>query len=74
LSRGTLVLHHPFEPSVLRRQIVEHEYAAVIVPGSLAVRMAQAGMFRDSVVAKVIAVWRTPERLPLAPPGRAPCC
>jgi hypothetical protein len=47
----------------LRRQIVEHECAAVIVPGSLAARMAQAGMFRDSVVAKVIAVWRTPERL-----------
>jgi hypothetical protein len=63
LSRGKLVLHHPFEPSVLRRQIVEQECAAVIVPGSLAVRMAQAGMFRDSVVAKVMAVWRTPERL-----------
>jgi hypothetical protein len=63
LSRGTLVLHHPFDPAILRRQIVEHECAAAIVPGSLAVRMAQAGMFRDSKVGKVMAVWRTPQRL-----------
>jgi hypothetical protein len=63
LSRGTLVLHHPFEPAIMRRQIVEHECAGVIVPGGLATRMAQAGMFRNSAVDRVMAVWRTPERL-----------
>jgi hypothetical protein len=57
------VLHHPFDPAILRRQIVAHDCAAAIVPGSLAVRMAQAGMFRDTTVGKVMAVWRTPERL-----------
>jgi hypothetical protein len=60
------VLHHPFDPAVLRRQIVAHECAAVIVPGSLAARLAQSGMFRDSAVGKVMAVWRTPERLTVA--------
>jgi hypothetical protein len=63
LSRGTLVLHHPFEPAIMRRQIVEHKCAGAIVPGGLATRMAQAGMFRDSAVDRVMAVWRTPERL-----------
>jgi hypothetical protein len=72
LSRGTLVLHHPFEPAILRRQIVEHECAAVIVPGGLATRMAQAGMFRDSAVDRVMAVWRTPERLAAAAAWSSP--
>jgi len=68
LSRGTLVLHHPFDAAILRRQIVEHECAAVIVPGSLAVRMAKSGMFRNSKVGGVIAVWRTPERFAAGDP------
>jgi hypothetical protein len=78
LSRGTLVLHHPFDPAILRRQILDHECGAVIVPGSLAVRFAQAGMFRGGavgkVVGKVVAVWRTPERLAACPiwPSPAP--
>ena len=68
LSRGTLVLHHPFDAAILRRQIVEHECAAVIVPGSLAVRMAKSGLFRHSKVGGVIAVWRTPERFAAGDP------
>jgi hypothetical protein len=63
LSRGTLVLHHPFDPAVMRRQILDHRCDVVIVPGTLAVRCAEAGMFRDSAVGKVVAVWRAPERL-----------
>jgi AMP-binding enzyme len=72
LSRGTLVLHHPFEPAILRRQILDHECGAVIVPGSLAVRCAQAGMFRGSAVDKVMAVWRAPERLAACPTWPSP--
>jgi len=67
LARGTLVLHHPFDPAVMRSQIVDHQCSAVILPGSLAVRCAEAGMFRDSAVSKVMAVWRAPERLATCP-------
>ena len=67
LARGTLVLHHPFDPAVMRRQIVDHQCDVVILPGGLAVRCAEAGMFRDSAVSKVVAVWRAPERLATCP-------
>ena len=67
LARGTLVLHHPFDPAVMRRQILDHQCGAVILPGSLAARCAEAGMFRDSAVSKVMAVWRAPERLATCP-------
>jgi AMP-binding enzyme len=67
LTRGTLVLHHPFDAAVMRHQILDHGCGVVIVPGALAVRCAEAGMFRDSGVAKVMAVWRAPERLATCP-------
>ncbi len=63
LSRGTLALHHPFDPAVMRHQILDHRCGVAILPGNLAVRCAEAGMFRDSAVEKVVAVWRAPERL-----------
>jgi non-ribosomal peptide synthetase component E (peptide arylation enzyme) len=66
LSRGTLVLHQPFDAAVMRRQLIEHRCAAAVVPGSLAARMAQSGMFGDSTLGSVIAIWRTPERLSAA--------
>jgi len=67
LARGTLVLHHAFDPAVMRRQILDHKCGVVVLPGSLAVRCAEAGMFRDSAVNKVMAVWRAPERLATCP-------
>jgi len=68
LTRGTLVLHHPFDPAVMRHQILDHQCGVVVLPGSLAVRCAEAGMFRGSAVGKVMAVWRAPERLATCPP------
>lgn len=67
LMRGTLVLHHPFDPTVMRRQIRDHKCGVVILPGALAVRCAAAGMFADSAVNNVVAVWRAPERLATCP-------
>ncbi len=67
LTRGPLVLHHPFDPAVMRHQILDHGCGAVVLPGSLAVRCAEAGMFHDSAVTKVMAVWRAPERLATCP-------
>jgi len=67
LTRGTLVLHHPFDPAIMRRQILDHGCSAVIVPASLAVRCAEAGMFRGSAVGTLAAVWRAPERMATCP-------
>jgi hypothetical protein len=72
LSRGTLVLHHPFAPDIMRRQIIDHRCGVVVLPGAVAARCAEAGMFRDSAVERVVAVWRAPERLAACPPWPIP--
>jgi AMP-binding enzyme len=63
LSHATLALHHPFDPPALRQQIIDLGCDTAILPGSLAARAAEAGMFADSAVRRVIAMWRNPERL-----------
>lgn len=74
LSRGTLALHHPFDPATMRQQILDHRCRAAVVPGGLAARFAEAGMFRGSAIEKVVATWRSPERLATCPvwPSSAP--
>jgi non-ribosomal peptide synthetase component E (peptide arylation enzyme) len=64
LTPGTLVLHHPFDPAALDRQLRDRKCEAVVVPGSLAARCAKAGMADTSVV---VAVWRAPERMATCP-------
>ena len=66
LSHATLALHHPFDPLGMRQQILDLGCHTAIVPGSLAVRAAEAGMFADSDMRQVIALWRNPERLAAA--------
>jgi hypothetical protein len=63
LSHATLALDHPFDPLAMRRQVIDFACTAAILPGSLAARAAQAGMFAGSAVRHVVAVWRNPERL-----------
>jgi AMP-binding enzyme len=63
LSHGTLALHHPFDPVVMRQQVIDLGCDTVVLPGSLAARAAEAGMFAGSTVRRVIAMWRNPERL-----------
>jgi hypothetical protein len=67
LSRATLALHHPFDPLAMRQQILDLGCHTAIVPGSLAVRAAEASMFADSEVRQVVALWRNPERLAACP-------
>jgi hypothetical protein len=67
LSHATLALHHPFDPFALRRQFLDLGCDTVIVPGSLAARAAEIGMFADTAVRRVIAMWRNPERLAACP-------
>jgi AMP-binding enzyme len=68
LSHATLALHHPFDPLAMRQQILDLGCHTAIVPGSLAVRAAEAGMFADSEIHQVIALWRNPERLAASAP------
>jgi len=68
LCGGTLLLHHPFDPAVLVGQWRGTERCgALILPGPLAFRLADAGVFADTGPACVVATWRAPERLSGSP-------
>ena len=63
LCGGTLLLHHAFDAGVLARQRSEDRCDALVLPGPVAFRLAEAGAFAGDIPACVIAVWRSPERL-----------
>jgi acyl-CoA synthetase (AMP-forming)/AMP-acid ligase II len=65
LSAGTLSLHHPFDADILLQQRRDDGCTSLILPGPVALRLAEAGAFaRDGDAGgTVIAAWRAPERL-----------
>jgi hypothetical protein len=64
LVGGTLALHHPFDHVAFAQQCKAEQCQAIVVPGSLALRLAEAGVFSRRDGAKtVIAAWRAPEQL-----------
>jgi AMP-binding enzyme len=63
LSSGTLSLHYPFDAATLGRQIRSDGCTTLILPGAVALRFAEAGVFSEGTVATVIGGWRAPERL-----------
>jgi hypothetical protein len=64
LSGGTLLLHHPFDADILAAQLREHERCgALILPGPVALRLAETDAFTPEHPGCVIATWRSPERL-----------
>jgi hypothetical protein len=68
LCGGTLLLHHPFDPAVLVGQWRGTERCgALVLPGALAFRLAEGGVFSDNGPACVVATWRSPERLSTSP-------
>ncbi len=69
LSAGTLVLHHPFDPDLLAQQRRDRRCATLVMPGPVALRLADAGAFAGGV-GSVIAAWRSPERLATSPAWR----
>ena len=72
LSGGTLALHHPFDGDVLERQINEQACDTLVAPAPLALRLAESGMpVGDAALRTVIGLWRTPEQVARAFPGRA---
>lgn len=69
LTGGRLSLHQPFDPETLAVQLGK-DCTAAILPGPVAARLAEAGMFAAGDVATVMGLWRSPERLGAAAPWR----
>ncbi len=63
IGGGILSLHHPFDPGVLVHQRREDRCGAVVLPGALALSLAETGAFAVDSPAGVIAAWRSLERL-----------
>jgi hypothetical protein len=63
LCGGTLVLHHPFNVAIFSRQRRQERCSILVLPGPLALRLADADAFALDGPACVIAAWRAPERL-----------
>jgi hypothetical protein len=70
LSGGTLVLHHPFDADALEGQLRDERPATLVVPGQVAFRLAEGGIFRRNAPSSVIAAWCSPERLAMSPVWR----
>ena len=72
LSAGTLSLHHPFDDEILVQQRRGDGCTTLILPGPVALRVAEAGAFgRDGDAGgNVIAAWRAPERIATSPVWR----
>jgi len=63
LLGGTLTLHHPFDTEVVAEQLQAGRFDTIIVPGPLAVPLAESGHLAAEGLSSVIGVWRAPERL-----------
>ena len=72
LSAGTLVLHQPFDAEILARQRREDRCRTLILPGPVAVHLAEKGALEGAGPDRVIAAWRSPERLADAETWRDP--
>lgn len=70
LSGGTLALHHPFDADVFAEQFITQRCGAVVLPGPMVARMADAGHIGGDELQTVIALWRAPERLGDVPAWR----
>jgi len=64
LSGGTLSLHHGFDADAFATQCRDDRCDTIVVPGPLVPQLADAGLLAHAGIKNVLAVWRTPERLP----------
>jgi hypothetical protein len=69
---GTLSLHHPFEPHVFAQQRRDDSCRTVILPGAVALRLAESGAFARDSVPTIIGAWRSPERVAASSAWREP--
>lgn len=66
LSGGTLVLHHPFDPDILRGQIEAEACDVLVAPDAMLPGLCASGWLEPIGLRSVVAVWRAPERLSAA--------
>ena len=67
VSGAALVLHHPFDPEVFARQRRHDRCGTLVLPASVAFRLAETDAFAADTPACVIATWRSPEMLATSP-------
>jgi acyl-coenzyme A synthetase/AMP-(fatty) acid ligase len=60
---GTLSLHHPFDAQVFAQQRRKDACRTLILPGAVALRLAESGAFAHDGVPTIVGAWRSPERL-----------
>jgi hypothetical protein len=63
LCGGTLVLRQAFDAPTLTEQMGADTSDVLVLPGTIACRLAAAGFFGEAAPSTVIAAWRAPERL-----------
>ena len=72
LSGGTLALHQPFDTDTFMQQCKDSSCDTVVLPGSLAHRLVEAGVLSTPEIQNVLAIWRAPERFEAANQWRHP--
>jgi hypothetical protein len=70
LSGGILSLHHPFDADVLAQQWRDEKCKTLIVPGLVALRLSEAGVFASGGGGTIVGTWRSPEGLATSPVWR----
>ncbi|HZL30876.1 MAG TPA: class I adenylate-forming enzyme family protein [Pseudolabrys sp.] len=65
---GTLSLHHGFEPGTFATQTTEQD--VIVLPGAAVTPLAQSGLLAGKAKT-ILALWRSPEQLVMAPAWRA---
>ena len=63
LSAGALVLHQPFAADVFARQRREHRCGTLVLPGPVAVDLAEPDAGAGNRPSRVIGLWRSPAQL-----------
>ena len=63
LSAGTLCLHHRYDAEVLAQQRRDEACRMLVMPGPLALHLAETGAFAPDGRGTIIGAWRAPERL-----------
>ncbi|HEU4805481.1 MAG TPA: class I adenylate-forming enzyme family protein [Nitrobacter sp.] len=64
LSGGTLAMHHPFDETVMIRQIEAERCDTLVAPAPLALRMAEADLLSSvPSLRHVVGLWRAPEQV-----------
>lgn len=60
---GTLWLHHPFQAQMFAQQRRGEACRTLILPGAVALRLADSGAFARAGAPTIVGTWRSPERL-----------